>query len=376
VDIVRSANAAEPGSFRIAALTAHSNVRALAAQALEFRAQFAAAGDPDRYGELKDLLQGSGIRCGAGPSALVEAAAMPSDVVMASIVGSAGLPPALAAARRGAVIGLANKECLVTAGAYFMRVARDGGARIVPVDSEHSAIYQVLDPAQTRQVERVTLTASGGPFRDWTLARMADATPAQACAHPTWSMGAKISVDSATLMNKGLELIEAKHLFDLRADQLDILVHRQSIVHGLLSYTDGSVLAQLSIPDMRTPISLALAYPNRMTWAARRLNLAEAGPLHFETPDESRFPCLTLARAALDQGGGWATVLNAANEEAVAAFLAGNLPFLAIATVNDRVLTSLHWAVQNEPGSLEAFLALDRDARDLARSMIATRDFR
>jgi 1-deoxy-D-xylulose-5-phosphate reductoisomerase len=355
--------------FSVAAVTAQSSVDALARQAQRLNASAAVIGDASKYKALRDALMGTGIECAAGPDAIVEAAQRPSDIVMAAIVGAAGLKPTLAAVERGATVALANKECLVTAGPHFMAKARETGAAIVPVDSEHSAVFQVLsgDPAA---VSRVILTASGGPFLRSSLADMAKAGPREACAHPNWSMGAKISVDSATLMNKGLELIEAAVLFGLRADQMDVLVHRQSIVHALVTYCDGSVLAQLSHPDMKTPIAVALAHPDRLAWRARRLDLAEIGQLSFEKPDGARFPCLQLARAALEKGGGAPAVLNAANEEAVGAFLAGSLPFLAIAEINERVLTALDPVTHSGAESLEAVLALDAEARRLARAQM------
>jgi 1-deoxy-D-xylulose-5-phosphate reductoisomerase len=358
-----------PERFSTVAITAQSNVPALASQAIRLRARHAVIGDATRYMDLKDRLVGSGISCSAGPAAIIEAAQMPSDIVMASIVGAAGLHPTLAAVERGATIALANKECLVTAGPLFMAVASKAGATVVPVDSEHSAVFQVLS-GDRAAVAKVTLTASGGPFWRSTREDMAKAGPREACAHPNWSMGAKISVDSATLMNKGLEVIEAAVLFGLRPDQLDVLVHRQSIVHALVSYADGSVLAQLSQPDMKTPIALALAYPKRLQWSARPLDLAEIGQLTFERPDDQRFPCLRLARLALESGGTTPTVLNAANEEAVAAFLAGRLPFLSIAEINERVLTAFSGKPQSGTQPLEAVLALDAEARVAARSFI------
>jgi 1-deoxy-D-xylulose-5-phosphate reductoisomerase len=365
-DIVADAG---PERFSTIAVTAQANVSGLAQQAMRLNAKTAVIGDAAKYRDLKDILGGTGIVCAAGADAIAEAAERPADIVMAAIVGSAGLGPTLAAVKRGTTIALANKECLVTAGALFMRTAKAFHARIIPVDSEHSGVFQIL--ADDREhVSRVTLTASGGPFLRSSREDMAKAGPREACAHPNWSMGAKISVDSATLMNKGLELIEAAVLFDLRAEQLDVLVHRQSIVHALVAYQDGSVLAQMSAPDMKTPIALALAYPKRLNWGGKALDLAATGQLTFERPDEERFPCLRLARSALEKGGGWPTVLNAANEEAVGAFLAGRLAFLAIAEVNERVLTALESVIHSEPPDLEAVLALDGEARRLARAVI------
>jgi 1-deoxy-D-xylulose-5-phosphate reductoisomerase len=361
--------AAGPEQFTTEAVTAQTNVQSLAIQAKRLGAKLAVIGDPARYQDLKEALLGSGIACAAGQNAIIEAAARPSDIVMAAIVGAAGLRPTLAGVSRGATIALANKECLVTAGAFFMSETKRANAAIIPVDSEHSAVFQVLSDDRNT-VKKVTLTASGGPFWRSSLEDMASAGPREACAHPNWSMGAKISVDSATLMNKGLELIEASVLFGLRPDQLDVLVHRQSIIHALVSYTDGSVLAQLSHPDMKTPIAYALAHPRRMAWPAKTLDLAAIGQLTFEKPDLARFPCLRLAMAALHGGGGLPTVLNAANEEAVSAFLQGALPFLAIAEVSERVLTALEHLAQTGAVGLEAVLALDLEARHQARAII------
>jgi 1-deoxy-D-xylulose-5-phosphate reductoisomerase len=371
VDLIRTANAAEGAErrFDVIALTAQSNAALLAQQAIELGAKLAVIGDPAQYEELKSRLPGGAIACAAGPEALEAAAAEPAEMVMAAIVGTAGLKPALAAVRRGAKIGLANKECLVTAGAYFMEAARRHQAEIVPVDSEHSGVFQILEPDRSA-IHQVTLTASGGPFWDFSRAQMARVTPEEACAHPNWRMGAKISVDSATMMNKGLELIEAAHLFHLTSGQLSVLVHRQSIVHALISYRDGSMLAQMSHPDMRTPIAYALGYPGRMAWPARPLNLAEIGRLSFEAPDPGRFPCLRLAVEALAAGDGYPTVLNAANEVAVSAFLAGNLPFLAIAALTEKVLTSFARMPQFKAESLDAILALDAETRRLAETMV------
>ena len=286
---------------------------------------------------------------------------------MAAIVGAAGLRPTLAAARRGAVVALANKECLVCAGPLLMEEIRAGGGTLLPVDSEHNAIFQVFDFAQAEAIDRVILTASGGPFRTCDRAAMARATPAEAVAHPTWDMGAKISVDSATMMNKGLELIEAHHIFGLPESRIDILIHPQSVVHSLVAYIDGSVLAQLGTPDMRTPIAYALGWPSRMPVPAKRLDLAELGALTFEQPDAERFPALALAREALRRGGAAPTVLNAANEVAVEAFLAGSVGFLAIARIVEAVLAD----VDGDPlRSLEDVLAIDGEARRAAAAAV------
>jgi 1-deoxy-D-xylulose-5-phosphate reductoisomerase len=371
VDLITGANAAEGDGprFDVVALTAQSNAELLAHQAIALKAKLAVIGDPAHYGALRTFLSGSDIACAAGAEALEAAAAAPSDFVMAAIVGTAGLTPALAAVRRGAMIGLANKECLVTAGAYFMESAARHGAQIIPVDSEHSGVFQILEP-DSSSIHQVTLTASGGPFWDRSLAQMARVTPQEACAHPNWSMGAKISVDSATLMNKGLEVIEAAHLFGLNSGQLSVLVHRQSIIHALISYRDGSMLAQMSHPDMRTPIAYALGYPARLAWPARPLDLAETGRLTFEAPDPVRFPCLRLAGEALAAGHGFPNVLNAANEVAVAAFLEGRLPFLAIAALAEKVLTLFDCMARTSSETLEAILALDAETRRAAHLLI------
>ena len=355
-------------SFAVVALTAGRNVESLIAQALEFRPQMAVIADPDLYATLIDGLRGTGITVAAGPDALVEAAEQSTDLVLAGIVGAAGLAPTLAAVRSCPTVALANKECLVCAGSIFMETVRDSGTTLLPVDSEHSAIFQVLDSARPESVERIILTASGGPFRDWPVARMATATPAEATAHPNWSMGDKISVDSATMMNKGLELIEAEHLFPVAEDKIEILVHPQSVVHSLVAYVDGSVLAQLGPPDMRTPIAFALAWPDRMAVPADQLNLAEISQLTFEAPDFKRFPALRLAREALQAGGGAPTILNASNEIAVARFLAGEIGFLDIlGTVEDTLANCRN----DHPTTLDEVMALDAEARRMARAWIA-----
>ena len=297
-----------------------------------------AIADESRYRQLKDALAGSGIEVAAGAAAVVEAACRPAEWVMASIVGAAGLEPTMAAVRRGAIIGLANKECLVCAGELMIAEIKRCGATLVPVDSEHSAIFQVFDFDGAEKVERIILTASGGPFRCMDAAKMVDVTPAQAVAHPNWDMGAKISVDSATMMNKGLELIEAFHLFPVGVEQIDIVVHPQSVIHSLVAYVDGSVLAQLGAPDMRTPIAYALAWPQRMAAPAPRLDLAAIGTLTFEAPDDQKFPALRLAREALRRGGTAPIVLNAANEVAVGSFLAEQIGFLDIPRVVEETM--------------------------------------
>ncbi|HEV7369082.1 1-deoxy-D-xylulose-5-phosphate reductoisomerase [Arenibaculum sp.] len=333
--------ARNPGRYRVEALTAGRNVELLARQALALRPALAVVADPDRYEALASALAGSGIEVAAGPQAVVDAAGRPADWVMAAIVGAAGLEPTLAAARRGAIVAFANKEVLVCAGPVMMEVVRQCGATLLPVDSEHNAIFQVFDFARPEAIDRLILTASGGPFRNASRDEMARVTPAQAIAHPIWDMGAKISVDSATMMNKGLEIIEARFLFGMPEDRIDVLVHPQSVVHSLVEYVDGSVLAQLGTPDMRIPIAHALAWPHRIPTPAARLDLARAGTLTFEAPDPDRFPALRLARHALQCGGGAPTILNAANEVAVQGFLEGRIGFLDIERIVERSLTTL-----------------------------------
>ena len=358
----------QPGVFQIEALTAFDNVELLAEQSRRLRPNLAVVAEAGCYQALRDALAGSGIRVAAGPQAVLEAASLPADWVMAAIVGAAGLAPTLEAVRRGAVVALANKECLVCAGDLMMAEIARCGATLLPVDSEHSAIFQVFDFERLDAVERIILTASGGPFRRFTREEMAVVTPAQAVKHPNWAMGAKISVDSATMMNKGLELIEAHHLFGLPEDRIDILVHPQSVIHSLVSYIDGSVLAQLGSPDMRTPIAYALAWPRRMAAPSARLDLAEIASLTFEAPDTVRFPAMALARQALKEGGGAPTVLNAANEIAVAGFLAGRVAFLDIARVVEETLTRVP---QCRLVSFEQVHELDRLARDEAGRRVA-----
>jgi 1-deoxy-D-xylulose-5-phosphate reductoisomerase len=347
------------------ALTAHANVELLASQAREFRPRIAVIGDPSLYEQLKSALAGSGIETGAGRQAVIAAAARPSDVTMVAIVGAAALEPALAAVRRGTVVAIANKECIVAGGALLQDAIEASGASVIPVDSEHNAIFQVLNGGSVEDVSRVTLTASGGPFRDWTTQRMKAVTPEQAVAHPIWSMGKKNSLDSATLMNKGLELIEAHYLFGLAPEKLHVLVHPQSIVHCLVSYADGSTLAHLSAPDMRTPIAHAIAWPRRIASPSPTLDLASVKPLTFESPDPQRFPCLGLAQDCLRAGGRAPTILNAANEIAVEAFLGRRIGFLDIARVVEETLgVDCGW---NEPArDLDAILATDGWARTTA----------
>jgi len=360
--------ARNPDSFEVEALTANRNVKLLAEQAIQLNAKLAVTADESLYLELKELLSGSSIEVAAGDQAVSDAAARPSDILVAAIVGTAGLKPTLQAARRGALVALANKETLVSAGAVMTAEVKNGGATLIPVDSEHSAIFQVFDFERTEAISKITLTASGGPFREKSLAEMAKMTPAQAIAHPNWDMGAKISVDSASMMNKGLEMIEAFHLFPVQNDEIEVLVHPQSVIHSMVSYVDGSVLAQLGTPDMRTPIAYALAWPARMAAPSETLSLADIGTLTFEAPDTERFPALRLARESLEAGGSAPTVLNAANEVAVAAFLGHRIGFLDIAKV---VETVMHRTQIQALSGLDAVFAIDANARTVAEAVIA-----
>lgn len=352
-----------PQAFEVEALTANRNPVLLAEQARALRARFAAIADPAHYPSLKEALNGTGTETACGAQALVEAALRPSDWVMAAIVGAAGLAPTLSAIRRGVIVALANKEVLVCAGALVMQEVIRSGATLLPVDSEHNAIWQCYDHARVETVERIILTASGGPFRERAFEDMRAVTPREAVAHPNWSMGAKISVDSATMMNKGLELIEAHHLFRLPLERIEIIVHPQSIVHSAVVYRDGSVLAQLGSPDMRTPIAYALAWPDRIETPTKRLDLAAVGRLTFEPPDERRFPALRVAREALLRGGGCPTVLNAANETAVHAFLEGRIGFLDIVETVERTLEMLP---EGKLESLDDVYNFDTTAREVA----------
>jgi 1-deoxy-D-xylulose-5-phosphate reductoisomerase len=349
----------------VEALTAQSNVDGLIKQAQAVKPKVAVIGDETLHGRLKDGLAGTGIAAAAGRGAVIEAAGRSSDTVMVAIMGAAALEPALAAVARNATVALANKECIVAAGAVFHRALANSTAAVIPVDSEHNAVFQVLNGEGAKEVEKVTLTASGGPFRDWTLEQMAVCTVEQAVAHPNWSMGAKISVDSATLMNKGLELIEAHFLFALPPEKLDVLVHPQSIVHCLVTYGDGSTLAHLSAPDMRTPIAYALAWPRRIASPSRRLDLAAVGQLTFRKPDHERFRCLGLAMDAMRIGRLAPTILNAANEVAVDAFLKKRIGFLDIPRVVESTLTESPEA-NTTADTLDGVLAADARARERA----------
>lgn len=356
-----------PGLFDVIALTAQCHAADLAELAKLHRAKVAVIGEEALLPELRAALSGTGIKAMAGAAALVEAAVMPADCVMAAIVGAAGLKPTFAAAGQGRRIALANKECLVSAGDVFTHEVARSGAELLPVDSEHSAAFQALAGADPAAIDKIVLTASGGPFRTWTREQLTAATPEQALKHPNWSMGAKVTIDSATLMNKGLELIEAFHLFPVGVDQLDCVVHPQSIVHCLVSYTDGSVLAQMAPPDMRTPIAVALAWPRRMAAPTQKLNLTHLGSLTFEAPDEVRFPALRVAKAALQRGQTAPAVLNAANEIAVEAFLARRLKFTSIpALVEDALNTAEKQGSICPARNLDDILAIDLDARRLA----------
>jgi 1-deoxy-D-xylulose-5-phosphate reductoisomerase len=367
LDLIKRA----PEGYRVESISARSNAAALGKIAREVGAKHAVVADHAAYRELKDALSGSRIEAAAGEDALVEAAQRPADWVMAAISGSAGLKPTLAAIERGATVALANKECLVCAGSLFMRRASSTGATVLPVDSEHNAVFQALGAGHRADVRRAILTASGGPFRTWSIEEIRAATPEQALRHPNWSMGPKVTIDSATLMNKGLEIIEAHHLFALKSNEIDVLVHPQSVIHGLVEFRDGSVVAQLGSPDMRIPIAHCLAWPRRIDGPAARLDLAALQKLTFEAPDLERFPALALARQALETGGAATTVLNAADEVAVPAFLSGQISFLAIAALVEATLDmAAGRGLLTEPANIDAALAVDHIARSLARDLL------
>lgn len=353
--------------FDVVAVTAATNVESLAAIARRTRAALAVIADESLLKELEELLAGSECRAAAGEGALIEAASGEADLVIAAIVGCAGLRPVMAAVEAGKTVALANKEALVTAGELMTRAAQGRNATLLPVDSEHNAIFQCLAGSRTEDVSRIILTASGGPFRTASAELIAGATPAQAVAHPNWSMGAKISVDSATMMNKGLELIEASYLFGLPSQRIDVLIHPQSVVHSLVEFVDGSFLAQLGSPDMRIPIASALAWPERIDTPAQRLDLAAVARLDFESPDLGRFPALRLARDALEAGGSAPIVLNAANEVAVAGFLAGRLRFPEIAAFVEQALEQARFAA---PNSIEDVLEIDRTTRSRVEALM------
>jgi 1-deoxy-D-xylulose-5-phosphate reductoisomerase len=355
--------------FRVRALVGGKNAALLAEQALKLNAARAVIADRAGYAELRDLVFGSGVAVAAGPSAVIEAAAMEAEWTMAAITGAAGLPATLAAIERGQTVALANKEALVCAGDVMLRAVRAAGATLLPVDSEHNAIFQAMADGNRAHIERIVLTASGGPFRSFTREMMQEVTPEAALRHPVWSMGAKISIDSATLMNKGLELIEAARLFDLDESRIGVLVHPQSVVHGLVYYRDGSVLAQMGSPDMRIPIAHTLAWPVRMATPARSLDLAAVGKLEFFEADDSQFPALRLARDALRAGGGAPTILSAANEVAVEAFLGRRIGFLEIAGLVERVLEAMGAPAAD---SIAAVTDLDAQARARCDEMIGS----
>jgi len=367
IDLIRRM----PDRYRVESVSARRNAAALGKIAREIGARHAVIADPAAYHDLKNALSGSHIEAAAGEEALVEAAQRPADWVMAAISGSVGLKPTLAAVERGVTVALANKECLVCAGGLFMRRAAVTGATVLPVDSEHNAIFQALGSGHRSDVRRAILTASGGPFRTWSMDAIKAATPEQALRHPNWSMGPKVTIDSATLMNKGLELIEAHHLFSLSPDEIDVLVHPQSVVHGLVEFRDGSVVAQLGSPDMRIPIAHCLAWPRRIDGPAARLDLAALKTLTFEEPDLKRFPALGLAWRAMEIGGAAPTVLNAAHEVAVGEFIAGKIPFTAIAALVEATLdVAAGQGLFAESDGIEAALAVDHTARSLARDLL------
>jgi 1-deoxy-D-xylulose-5-phosphate reductoisomerase len=360
---------AAPERYRVVALVGGRNA-ALLAQAIALRARCAVISDPAAYATLRQALAGTGIEAACGEAAIQEAAAMPADWTMAAITGAAGLASTLTAIRRGRAVALANKEALVSAGQVMLAAVRDAGATLLPVDSEHNAIFQALAENNRGAVERIVLTASGGPFRTASRAEMEAATPEVALRHPVWSMGAKISIDSATMMNKGLEVIEAARLFDLAEERIGVLIHPQSVIHGLVCYHDGSMLAQLGSPDMRIPIAHTLAWPSRIATPSPRLDLAALARLDFAEPDLEQFPALLLARDALRAGGGAPTILNAANEVAVAAFLQRRIGFLDIAATVARVLDTMGAMAA---GTLDEVIALDRDARRVAEGFAGAR---
>ena len=357
-----------PDRFVVEALTAHRNVEKLIEQARELRPRLAVVADAEQYAALKEGLAGTGIETAAGFDALVDAAARPADFVMAGIVGAAGLAPTLSAIRQGSIVGLANKETLVCAGDLVLKEIPLHGATLLPVDSEHNAIFQVFEFEQKERVARIILTASGGPFRDLSLEEMAAKTPEEAVAHPNWSMGAKISVDSATLMNKGLEVIEAYYLFPVERHQIDVVVHPQSVIHSMVEYVDGSVLAQLGTPDMRTPIAYAMGWPERISAPSARLDFTQMTALTFEKPDLDRFPALRMAFAALEAGGSAPTVLNAANEIAVHAFLERRIGFLEISRVVEATLDAMPPCPIEQ---LESVYRIDEEARVRAGECLA-----
>jgi 1-deoxy-D-xylulose-5-phosphate reductoisomerase len=367
MDLLRAA----PERYQVEALTANSNVAGLVALAKEFRARFVAVADPSLLATLRAALAGTGIASGAGEGAIIEAAQRPADWLMAAISGAAGLKPALAAVDRGTTVALANKECLVCAGDFFMQRAAKAGACILPADSEHNALFQALGSGNREELTRVIITASGGPFRTWAAGDIEQATLAQALKHPNWSMGQKITIDSASMMNKGLEVIEAAYLFALSPDEIDVLVHPQSIIHGMVEFSDRSVVAQLGAPDMRTPIAHCLGWPERIKGPAAKLDLAKIGQLTFEEPDFIRFPGLRLAYEALRTGNGVTTVYNAANEVAVAAFISEKIRFGAIARLVEATMERWIRSGNLAPlSSADDAISIDHDARNMAATLL------
>lgn len=373
LDVIRQANAGDKRQFEVVSLTTGSNAALLAEQAIEFGAEHVVVADEAARSILKERLSGTGIEVAAGDTAIIEAAERPCDLLLAAIVGIAGLPSTLAAVKAGHDVAIANKESVVAGGGLIFSAAQESGSKIIPVDSEHNAIFQILEDGKA--LEKVTITASGGPFRAHTLEQLGFVTPSEAAAHPNWSMGIKNSIDSATLMNKALEFIEASYLFRIPASQVDVLIHPESIIHGMAHFSDGSVLAQLSTPDMRVPISYALGWPNRIKTNSERLNLAKLGALRFETVDETRFPAIRFAKQALDVGFSATTVLNCANEAAVAAFIEGNCKFLDISWTVGKVLETFEkQSMANiKCNSLEDIQYLDEYGRRVANEQISAR---
>ncbi len=365
LDVLEQAGGRE--RFEVVALTGMGNIELLARQAKAVGARIAVTADETRYQDLKTALTGSGIEAAAGSEALCASAAEPADWVMAGIVGIAGLAPTMAAARAGATIALANKECLVSAGDLFLAETNKVGITVVPVDSEHSAIHQCLAGEPHHRIERIIITASGGPFRNFSIENMRDVTPAQAAGHPKWSMGQKISIDSASMFNKALEMIEARHLFHIRPNQIEVVVHPQSIVHSAVAFSDGSMIAQMGMPDMRTPIAYALAYPSRIATNVAPLDLKALARLDFEAPDEKRFPALRLAREVMEHGNAAGAVFNGAKEVALEAFISGKIPFLEMASIVEDVLAKL--AFLPAPQSLIDVFEADKQARNLAAQL-------
>lgn len=358
-------------SYRVIALTGNRNIALLAKQAIDFGVEFAVTASEDKYQDLKDALKGTNIQCGAGEDALIEAALRPVDISMAAIVGVAGLKPTLKALENANLVALANKECLVSAGELFMRKAQQHDTTLIPVDSEHSAAFQCLLGHETSEISKLTLTASGGPFRTFTKEQLHRVSKEQALKHPNWDMGAKITIDSATLMNKGLELIEAKYLFSLQAHQIDMVVHPQSIIHCLVSFFDGSILAHMSEPDMRVPIAYSLSWPKRMKTPIEPVNLAEIGKMEFEAGDEERFPCLRLAREVIESDEFNGPALNAANEVAVEAFLSNKCSYLQIPQIIENVLDKIQSELKNSDRfCVNDILRIDQSARSMALNLL------